>query len=124
EQTRGEKEAEVYRKSSPAVVMVLTKEGFGSGALLDREGHVITNAHVIGAYPEVVVVFKPKDGEELTKDLAYMALVEKVDEVADLALLKIVAPPASLTTLSLGDFAALRVGLDVHAIGHPEGEVW
>ncbi|MBI3988854.1 MAG: trypsin-like peptidase domain-containing protein [candidate division NC10 bacterium] len=109
---------------APAVVLVLTNEGFGSGAILDGQGHVITNWHVVGANPLVVVVFKPKDGTELTKELAFLATVEKIDQVADLALLKIHTPPKTFTYLPLGDVSTLAVGQDVYAIGHPEGEVW
>lgn len=124
EQTRGAKDIEVYRRAAPAVVLVATSDGVGSGAVLDREGHVLTNWHVAGDNPEVVVVFKPRDSAEIKKELAFRARVEKADSVSDLALLKIVAPTSTLSTLSLGNAATLAVGQDVHAIGHPEGEVW
>ncbi|MBI3327035.1 MAG: trypsin-like peptidase domain-containing protein [Nitrospinae bacterium] len=124
ERTRGLKEVELYRRAAPAVVLVVTNEGFGSGAIIDRQGHVITNWHVVSTFPHVVVVFKPKDGTELKKELAFQATVEKVDHVTDLALLQINTPPKTFTSLPLGDASTLAVGQDVHAIGHPEGEVW
>jgi len=71
-----------------------------------------------------MVVLKPKDSAELRKELAFTAVVEKIDQVADLALLKIIAPPQSLPFLPLGMGSSLSVGQDVHAIGHPQGEVW
>lgn len=124
EGTRGNKETEIYRKAAPAVVLVITQEGFGSGAIIDGVGHVITNWHVVGSYPQVVVVFKPRDGTEIKKELAFGATVERVDQTADLALLQINSPPKAFVSLPLGDATALKVGQDVHAIGHPEGEVW
>lgn len=119
--TRGSKDVAIYRAAAPAVVLVVTHEGLGSGALINAEGHVVTNWHVVGTAPHVVVVFKPKDGTELKKELAFRATVEKVDQVADLALLKIHAPPPSMAFLSLGNISTLQVGQDVHAIGHPKG---
>jgi len=122
--TRGSKGVAIYRKAVPAVVLVVTDEGLGSGAIINAEGHVVTNWHVVGTAPQVIVVFKPKDGTELKKELAFRATVEKVDQVTDLALLKIHAPPQTMAFLSLGNISTLQVGQDVHAIGHPKGEVW
>jgi len=122
--TRGEKEQKLFRECASAVVLVLTKDSMGSGVVIDRSGHVITNHHVVGPSTTVVVVFKPRNGQDLTKDLARRATVEKVDEIADLALLKIDTPPPSLSILPLGNASTLEVGTDVHSIGHPEGEIW
>lgn len=124
ERTRGAKDIDVYRHAAPAVVLVVTNEGFGSGALINSAGHILTNWHVVRDHPQVVVMFKPKDGTALKKELAFRATVEKVDHVTDLALLKIDMPPKAFASLPLGDVSALAVGQDVHAIGHPAGEVW
>jgi S1-C subfamily serine protease len=124
ENTRGEKDIELFRKNAPGVVLVFTNDSLGSGAVIDASGHIITNAHVVGANREVLVAFKPKDGSELSKDLAYRAVVEKIDELSDLALLRINTPRTSLTILKLGNVSNLSVGQDVHAIGHPKGEMW
>ena len=129
ESTRGAKDVAVYRRAAPAVVFVLAgKENgkilTGSGAIIDSKGHVITNWHVVEKHPRVVVVFKPKNSADLKKELAFVATVEKVDQIADLALLKIDNPPKAFATLRLGNISTLAVGQDVHAIGHPEGAVW
>ena len=124
EHTRGAKEIAVYQKVAPAVVFVATDDAFGSGAIIDSDGHIITNWHVVKGYSSVVVVFKPKDSAELTKELAFSAHVEKTDQVSDLALLKISNPPETFAYLGLGDSSNLSVGQDVHAIGHPSGEIW
>ena len=125
ERTRGEKDIAVFQKAAPGVVLVLAgKNTLGSGAIISRDGGVITNWHVVRDNSQIVVVLKPRDSVDLRKDLAFSARVEKIDQVADLALLKIINPPPTLSVLSLGNAASLSVGQDVHAIGHPEGEVW
>lgn len=130
ERTRGAKDIAVYRNAAPAVVFVLASEenseefSTGSGAIIDRRGHVLTNWHVVENHPRVVVVFKPKDSTDLKKEMAFRATVVKVDQIADLALLKINNPRKGFASLRLGDISNLQVGQDVHAIGHPEGEVW
>jgi len=125
ESTRGERDIAIFQKAASSVVFVLAgKDSVGSGVLISRDGRVLTNWHVVGDDPKPVVVLKPKDSAELKKELAFLATVIKVDEVADLTLLKIVNPPPSLSFLPLGTASSLNVGQDVHAIGHPQGEVW
>jgi len=124
ENTRGANEIKIYKKISPAVVCVLTEESLGSGSIINTKGHVITNWHVVQGNPKVVVVFKPKNSAELKKELAFTARVIKVDKVSDLALLKIINPPRRFAHLNLGTSSSLDVGQDVHAIGHPSGEIW
>jgi S1-C subfamily serine protease len=97
---------------------------FGSGAVLDAKGHVLTSWHVVSYASEAVVVLKPPSGVEIREDLIFAAEVVKVDEVTDLALLKMKSPPKGLKMLKAGSADELEVGQDVHAIGHPEGEVW
>jgi len=125
EDTRGAKEVSAYRKVAPAVVFVISKDkAFGSGVVIDAEGNIITNWHVVGDAPNVVVVFKPKNSAELKKELAFTAQVKKIDKRRDLALLKINTPPKNLSYMKLGNSSNLDVGQDVHAIGHPKGEIW
>lgn len=124
EHTRGQKEQMIYREAAPAVVLVVTKEGMGSGIVIDNQGHILTNNHVVTSNRTVAVIFKPRNGEELTKDLARKATVEKVDATMDLALLTIENPPPLLPVLQFADSTSLEVGMDVHSIGHPYGETW
>lgn len=124
ESTRGAKEVQVYQKAAPAVVLILTEDGVGSGCIIDDSGQVLTNWHVVGDHETVVAVFKPKDSAELKKELAFKARVEKIDKVADLALLKIINSPKDISKLTFGDSSGLQVGQDTHAIGHPQGEIW
>jgi S1-C subfamily serine protease len=124
EETRGATNVEVYKKAAPATVLVVTDQNLGSGAVISDQGEVLTNWHVIQGASRMAVVFKPRKGVEIKKELAFAATLVKVDQVADLALLKIQAPPQNVSVLPLGDMTDLEVGQDVHAIGHPDGEVW
>jgi S1-C subfamily serine protease len=122
---RGAKEAAIYRAASPAVVLVATKDGIGSGVLISSAGDIITNWHVVANASEVAVFFKPiVEGSRITRNDARPARVLRVDQVADLALLRVSAVPTSVRPLPLGSMDEIEVGADVHAIGHPTGESW
>jgi len=114
----------VYRKAAPATVLVITDGGLGSGVVISSAGDILTNYHVIRGAQRVAVIFKPQRGVEIRKNLAYVATAIKVDEVADLALLKVAAPARLLHPLAFADISNLQVGDEVYAIGHPQGEVW
>jgi len=124
EQTRGAVDTAVYKEAAPATVLVVTDTGLGSGVVINSAGEILTNFHVIRDAKRVAVVFKPERGVDVRKDLAYGAIPIKIDEISDLAILKVEAPSRLLHPLSMGDISKLEVGDDVHAIGHPEGEVW
>jgi S1-C subfamily serine protease len=87
--------------------------GQGSGFIYDREGHIVTNYHVVGQADEVMVTFS--DGLSLA--------AEKVggDPDSDLAVIRVEELPEGARPLSLGDSDALRVGQSVAAIGNPFG---
>jgi hypothetical protein len=106
-------------------VLIVTEDGLGSGTIISSDGQILTNWHVLGGADWAGIVLKPKqDGTKITKaDIRY-AKVIKVDEVADLALLKLVAPPVGLKPVELGAGDLIQVGADVHVIGHPTGEMW
>jgi S1-C subfamily serine protease len=122
---RNAKGRQLYLTVSPAVVLVATKEGFGSGSLLDTAGNILTNWHVVKGYEYVAVIFKPTvEGKEPTRDDIKRGRVVKYDEIADLALVKVSEVPTGRTPVRLGDSSEIAVGMDVHAIGHPTGEAW
>lgn len=123
--TRGPRDAEVYQKASPSVVLVVSEAGLGSGVLVSADGRIVTNLHVVGESSEVGVIFKPAtEGAKIGKADLRMAKVIKRDGLADLALLQVESPPVGATPLAIGDVSSLRVGADVHAIGHPDGRQW
>ena len=115
----------VYKRVLPSVVNITAKtlvfnffygtvpqEGQGSGFVLDREGHVLTNNHVVqGANRGIQVMLSNKH--------TYSARVVGTDRVHDLALLQIDAP--NLQPVTLADSSDLSVGQKVYAIGNPFG---
>jgi S1-C subfamily serine protease len=122
---RSAKGGQIYRTVSPAVVLVATKDGFGSGSLVDTAGNIVTNWHVVKGYEYVAVIFKPTvEGKEPTRDDIKRGRVVKYDEIADLALVKVSEVPTGRTPVRLADASEIAVGMDVHAIGHPTGEAW
>jgi S1-C subfamily serine protease len=126
--TRGAKEAQIYKDISPSVVMILVKEGksfgIGSGTLINSNGEILTNWHVIQGAKEVAVLFKPAvDGQKPTDKDIVRGTVMRYDAVADLALVK-VNPPANRKVVRLAGKQEIGIGLDVFAIGHPEGDDW
>jgi S1-C subfamily serine protease len=89
------------------------QEGSGSGIIYDKEGHIITNYHVIEDYDELVVT--------LPDETTVTAEVVGADPANDLAVLKIEANPELLHPIPLGESGNLRVGQFVVAIGNPFG---
>ncbi|MFW5642229.1 MAG: Do family serine endopeptidase [Roseicyclus sp.] len=88
------------------------RQGQGSGFVIDEEGFVVTNAHVVGEAASVRVVLA--DGRELDGSVVGR------DTATDLALVKVEAE-APLPVAALGDSDALRVGEPVMAMGNPFG---
>ena len=91
----------------------LYSEGAGSGAVLDQQGNILTNYHVVSGAREIQVTLF--DGK------SYEANLVGGDESSDLAVIRIEAPPESLYPVEFGDSTNLRVGQRVFAIGNPFG---
>jgi S1-C subfamily serine protease len=123
--TRGVKDAALFKSISPSVVLIVSNDSLGTGSMINSRGEILTNWHVVGENKEVGVIFKPeRDTQRVTKNDVYRAVVVKVDQVSDLALLKVFDFPANRQPLKLGDSSEISIGSDVHAIGHPRGESW
>lgn len=131
----GAQGSEIFGKLAPSIVYVYTvgkarggKPGprsSGTGSIVSTDGLILTNNHVIDDAESVYVALYPPGGRrELTPEDLHEARVLRYDEVADLALVKMVKPPEGLRPLPFGDFSALKVGEEVHAIGHPLGNTW
>ncbi|MEN6559007.1 MAG: trypsin-like peptidase domain-containing protein [Thermoguttaceae bacterium] len=91
----------------------VVSEGEGSGAVLDRLGHVVTNFHVVEGAKEIHVTLF--DGK------SYDARLSGGDPQTDVAVLKIDAPVESLYPVTFGSSSNLMVGQRVFAIGNPFG---
>lgn len=101
--------SKIYEKCSPSCVSVVTNKALGSGFVIDTDGHIITNHHVIEGASSVKVKFY--DGTE------YTASVVGSDSVSDIAVLKIEAD--GLVPMDLGNSDNVVIGEDVVAIGTP-----
>ena len=114
----------VYRKALPSVVNITSRavafdffnrpvpqQGQGSGFVLDKQGHILTNNHVIDNAQSVEVTLSDKH--------KYKAEIVGIDKNHDLALLLINAP--NLVPATLADSTGLMVGQRVYAIGNPFG---
>ncbi len=91
----------------------LKQQALGSGFIVDVEGHVVTNAHVIDEADTVKV--------KLSDDREYRAKVIGKDDRLDVAVLQLEGAPRDLPTTALGASDSLRVGEYVVAIGNPFG---
>ena len=117
---------DVYRTLSPGVVFIHStsyardflgfvepQEGSGSGSIIDQQGNILTNYHVIEGAQKLSVSFGQKD---------YAARVVGGDPDTDLAVIRLIEKPAGpLTVVPLGDSDKLVVGQKVLAIGNPFG---
>jgi S1-C subfamily serine protease len=90
-----------------------TEQSLGSGFVIDKAGHIITNYHVIAGAQKVQVSFS--GGDQI------LATVVGKDPSTDVAVLKIDTHARALTPLTLGDSDNVRVGDEVYAIGNPFG---
>ena len=114
----------VYKKALPSVVNVISTvesydffygavpaQGQGSGFLLDKQGHILTNYHVIEGAKQIEVT--------LSNRRKFSARVVGADRSHDIAVIQITAP--DLVPVTLGDSSRLQVGQKVFAIGNPFG---
>jgi len=124
---------EIYKRSAPGVVQIVSTEktvestdpffgtpftqpgqqALGSGFVLDKEGHIVTNYHVVQGASKIEVGF--------SNNASYSAKIVGSDPSTDLAVLKVSAPARALTPLPLGNSDRVEVGDDVVAIGNPFG---
>ncbi|TYB51211.1 PDZ domain-containing protein [Nonomuraea sp. PA05] len=97
----------------PSIVQITTKAGLGSGIVLDTQGHIVTNAHVVGQATQMTVTIA-------TGGAARSAKLVKSFPAGDLAVIK-VDRPDGLKPARFGDSSKLRVGQIVLAMGNPLG---
>ena len=123
---------QIYRRSGPGVVQITSttgsstqtdqfgqqfqqpaEEALGSGFVLDKEGHIVTNYHVVQGATRIEVRFSNDD--------TLKATLVGSDPSTDIALLKVSASARALTPLVLADSDKTEVGDSVVAIGNPFG---
>jgi len=119
---------QIYERSGPGVVQITStigsstsssgqfqesSEALGSGFVLDKEGHIVTNYHVIDGATLIEVRFSNDD--------TLKATLVGSDPSTDVALLRVDASARALTPLALADSDRIKVGDAVVAIGNPFG---
>jgi S1-C subfamily serine protease len=135
ERTRALTIHDVYKRAAPGVVQVTTtstvtlpadpffgdpfqqesqtQEALGSGFVIDKAGHIVTNYHVVQGAKKVEVSFSNNDSVRAT--------IVGVDPSTDIAVLRVDVGSRALTPLRLGDSDTVEVGDSVVAIGNPFG---
>ena len=115
----------VYKKLANATVLIASAyvsahhivqasgKGIGSGVLIDKQGSIVTNAHVVEGAVNITVTLH--DGTRLPAELIGS------DPQSDVALLHVTLPPGQHVPAQLGDSDKLEIGQKVLAIGHPFG---
>ena len=123
---------EIYERTAPGVVQVTSTQivkaqqvnpffrttpqkirALGSGFVIDKQGDIVTNYHVIQGATSIEVLF--------SNNVATKATVVGTDITTDLAVLRVKVSPSALTPLSFGDSTVMEVGDSVVAIGNPFG---
>ncbi len=117
---------EIYDRTNKAVVYITTvtmqytwfyeavpQEGTGSGVVIDQQGHVLTNYHVIKGADKISITLA--DGTEVA------GRITGADPENDLAVVQFDPRGRTLTTIPFGNSSTLRVGMKVLAIGNPFG---
>jgi 2-alkenal reductase len=107
----------VYEQANPGVVSirVLSQEGggLGSGFVIDEDGHIITNYHVVRGADDLEIAF--------SNGYKTRGQVLGTDSDSDIAVIKVDVPAEQLNPLPLGDSNQIKVGQIVVAIGNPLG---
>ena len=108
---------DLYERVSPSVVNIAASTAFGggtgSGFVLDSNGHIVTNNHVIEGAEQILVRF--------ADDTLVEAELVGADADSDLAVIRVDVPMDILREVRLGDSSALRVGQKAIAVGNPFG---
>ncbi|HEY2716925.1 MAG TPA: trypsin-like peptidase domain-containing protein [Solirubrobacterales bacterium] len=107
---------QIYKADGDGVAFIESRQAegvaSGSGIVLDSEGHVLTNNHVVEGGSEISVKLE-------SEGTAYPATVVGTEPNSDLALLRVEAPASKLHPLKLGNSSEVEVGDPVVAIGNP-----
>jgi S1-C subfamily serine protease len=104
---------EIYRATAPGVVHIDTQGALGSGFVLDKAGHIVTNYHVVRGARAISVSFSSNE--------RIKARIVGVDPSTDVAVLAVRVKSRALRSLPLGDSDEVQVGDQVIAIGNPFG---
>ena len=122
----------IYKNNAKAVVYIGNRKenGMGTGSIINKDGQIITNWHVVGNAKKVYIWLLPKnlekisDERELLQEPNFLGTVINRNKRKDLALIKVEGLPKDIKIIKFGKTKNLPVGSTVYAIGHPSGEAW
>lgn len=118
----------IFSKFSESVFLIhnTDKKAIGAGTLIDRDGLVLTNLHVVEGAQFVDVYQKPPGNiiSGLNGTKLYKGEVLLINKSNDLAIVKVTTAPKNIPIPQLGYIKDLKIGEEVHAIGHPNGYYW
>jgi len=113
-ETEEQTNVRVYKNAQNSVVSIRSSTSAGSGIIIDNQGLILTNSHVVGRSPEVTIVLA--DGRQ------FQGRVISASTDPDLALIRLERPPANLTPIPFAPVTkSIEVGQRAFAIGNPFG---
>lgn len=122
----------IYSEYADSIFLIVSRDkndnkkgGIGTGSLISKDGYIVTNYHVIdnNLNGDIEVYTKPKKPGNNVGD-KYIAKVELYNSNTDLAILKVNNLPKSITPIPVGSYQDIKIGDEVHAIGHPKNLFW
>ena len=120
----------VYTKTVSSVILILcnTSDGSvsGTGSIISTSGLILTNVHVVEGSTKCVGVLKPPGfNNSINSETQFYPLkIIALDPTKDLALVQFQTPIPKLNPIPIGQMSSIQIGQEVHAIGHPLGNLW
>ena len=121
--------SDLYKRCVKSVVLLVAMDAtsLGSGSVLDEQGNILTNWHVVIGQDQMLVwPHDKKIGqlEDLDPDVAMLANVIAIDPDRDLAMLKLEPKSTIPQKIEIASIDPISIADDVFSIGHPEGYIW
>ena len=114
---------DIYEDNALGVVLLMGDAGYGSGVIISTKGHVLTNNHVVEHNDNLEAILSYQYNLDGYEEYVHSIEIIKQDKVKDLALIKINNPRTALRPINISRKVP-AIGSRVHAIGHPDLEVW
>ena len=121
----------IYKNNASAVVYIGNEKenGMGTGSIINKNGEIITNWHVVGNAKKLSIWLLPDNPEKMDEKLLwrepnFVGTVINRNKGKDLALVKVEGLPKNIKTIRFGKTSDVPIGSTVYAIGHPSGEAW
>ena len=113
----------IYEDNALGVILLVGDKGYGSGVIISTKGYVLTNNHVVEDNKNLEAILSYQYNLDGYEEYVHSIEIIKQDKVKDLALIKIIKPRAALKPIKISRKIP-AIGSQVHAIGHPDLEVW